>query len=269
MIPCFTKTDRRLFSCDINASQKTIKGNYSIHWHDFYEIEFIISGCGTYIIDGVCHEIKKGMFFFMTPVNFHEIRDSDAEIINVMFSNDSCNQNTLFDLTVSNINNIISLNDNDSNVVLTLLKELIFSANNNHPQYSSSILDCLLYKAKISQKYCNSISLTYIQNAMLYIQNHFRSNISLDDVASFVGLSATYISRLFPQEAGTTFKNYLNSLRFDYAKKLLTYSDMSVTQICGESGFEDYPNFIKQFKKRFGMTPNDFKKTHKFFSQKN
>lgn len=260
MIQRLTKTDY-ISSCAINASKKTIKGNYSIHWHDFYEIEFIIRGCGTYIIDGICHEIKKGMLFFMTPVNFHEIKNSDAEIINVMFSNDACNRNTLFDTTGSDINNIISLNDNDFDVVLTLLNELIFSANNNHPQYSSSILDCLLYKAKISQKYSNSINLTHVRTAMLYIQNHFRSNISLDDVASFVGLSAPYISSLFPKETGMTFKNYLSSLRFDYAKKLLTYSDMNITQVCSESGFDDYANFLRHFKKRFGMTPNDFKKT--------
>lgn len=262
MINCLTKTDF-IFPCEINASRKNIKGDYSTHWHDFHEIEFIISGKGTYIIDGVCHEMKKGMLFFMTPVNFHEIKNSDAEIINVMFSNDACSRNTLFDLTGSNINNVISLRDEDFDVVLTLLNELIFSASNNHPQYSSSLLDCLLYKAKISQKYKSSVNLTHVRTAMLYIQNNFRSNISLDDVASFVGLSAPYISSLFPKETGMTFKNYLSSLRFDYAKKLLTYSDLSITQVCSESGFEDYANFLRHFKKHFGMTPNDFKKTTK------
>ena len=134
MIRCLTRKDC-MAACDVTASRKSIKGNHFTHRHDFYEIEFVIEGSGTYIIDGVCHEIKKGMIFFMTPVNFHEIKHSDAEIINVMFSNDACNRNTLFDTTGSDINNIISLDDKDFDVVLTLLNELIFAADNNHIQY--------------------------------------------------------------------------------------------------------------------------------------
>ena len=261
MIKCLTKTDS-ISACDITASQKIITGNYSTHWHEFYEIELIISGRGTYVIDGNCYKIKKGMLFFMTPVNFHELRNSDAKIINVMFSDFACNRNTLFNLTVQNINNAIELSDKDFDVILTLLKELIFSVKNDHRQYAASILDCILYKSEISQRYFNSVSLTHVQSAMLYVQNHFRSKISLTEVASFVGLSCAYISSLFPQETGMTFKNYVNSLRFDYAKKLLIYSDMSVTQVCHESGFEDYANFLRHFKKHFGMTPNNFKKAY-------
>lgn len=261
MIECFTKKDS-ISAQDISVSQKRIKGDYAVHWHEFYEIEFIISGSGTYVIDGVCSEIKKGMLFFMTPVNFHEVRHSYAEIINIMFSDSVCNRNTLFNLAGRSINNAIDLSGKEFDTALMLLRELIFSADNAHIQYASSLLDCILYKAEISQKYCNSVSLTHVQSAMLYIQNHFRSNISLPEVASFVGLSCPYVSSLFPQEIGMTFKAYLNSLRFDYAKKLLIYSDMSAAQICSESGFEDYANFLRHFKKRFGMTPNSFRKSY-------
>lgn len=48
---------------NIGASKKRINGDYSIHWHDFYEIEFILDGSGTYIIDGIDYPIKKGMLF--------------------------------------------------------------------------------------------------------------------------------------------------------------------------------------------------------------
>ena len=89
-----------------------------------------------------------------------------------------------------------------------------------------------------------------------YIINHFREKVTLEDVAKYVGLTPTYASAVFKKEMDTNFKKYLNDLRFSYAKKLLTCSDMSVTQICGECGFEDYPNFIRRFRERFGMSPS-------------
>ena len=92
-----------------------------------------------------------------------------------------------------------------------------------------------------------------------YIINHFREKVTLEDVARYAGLTPAYASAVFKKEMATNFKRYLNNLRFSYAKNLLTCSDMSVTQICGECGFEDYPNFIRRFKKHFGMTPSDMR----------
>ena len=48
----------------IMVKEKTIYG-YPVHWHEFYEIEFIISGKGTYYIDGKEYDVKPGMIFFM------------------------------------------------------------------------------------------------------------------------------------------------------------------------------------------------------------
>ena len=69
MIKCLTKTDS-ISACDITASQKIITGNYSTHWHEFYEIELIISGRGTYVIDGNCYKIKKRYAFFYDACKF-------------------------------------------------------------------------------------------------------------------------------------------------------------------------------------------------------
>ncbi len=246
-------------SIGITASKKRIKGDYSTHWHDFYEIEFILDGSGTYIIDGVDYPIEKGMLFFMTPVSFHALKNSDAEIINVMFPDDSCNRNTIFSLIDSDINTAFELN-RDFDVLLTLFNELIFAAEHRHDKYAASVLDCILYKLEISQKYINSASLTHTQMLRLYIQKNFRSDITLSSAAAFAGLSAPYASSLLHAETGMTFKQQLNALRFDYAKKLLIYSDLSVMQICHESGFCDYANFLRRFKKHFGVTPTDLRK---------
>ena len=96
-----------------------------------------------------------------------------------------------------------------------------------------------------------------IASAVLYLLEHFRENPTLGQVASHVGFTPTYFSALFKQETGETFKHYLDRLRFDYAAKLLSHTDMTVMQICRESGFEDYPNFVRRFKCHFGVSPGE------------
>ena len=76
----------------ISASKKRINGSFVTHWHEFYEIEYILSGSGTYTIDGHEYPIRPGMIFFMTPVNFHSVNALDAEIYNIMFSGSACNE---------------------------------------------------------------------------------------------------------------------------------------------------------------------------------
>lgn len=100
---------------------------------------------------------------------------------------------------------------------------------------------------------------TYIQTAMLYIQSNFRNQITLSDVADVVGLSPAYLSNIFSKESGVSFKKHLNNLRYEYVKKLLAFSDMSVSEICFASGFNDYTNFFRGFKKHYGKSPMQYK----------
>lgn len=199
----------------------------------------------------------------MTPVNFHEIKNSDAEIINVMFTDDVCNKNTVFNLISYDISNAISVRENDFNILLVLHNELLFSAEKKLSDYTSSLLDCILYKLELSQKHVNSVRLNNIQKALIFIQKNFRFGITLSDTAAFAGLSVPYLSSLLRKETGMTFKQHINALRFDYAKKLLKYSELNITQVCYESGFEDYANFLRHFKQRFDITPGEYKKTHR------
>ena len=83
--------------------------------------------------------------------------------------------------------------------------------------------------------------------------------LKLEDVASEVALAPTYFSRLFKAEKGINFKVYLNNMRFEYAKKLLEHTDMTVLQICTECGFNDYPNFIRRFKQHTGYYPVQYR----------
>lgn len=262
MIERYTK-QKNIKSGNISIEKKDIQGIFPTHWHEFYEIEFILDGCGEYIIDGKKYEIKKGMLFFITPINFHEVKTTKSQIINIMFSDAICSRDTLFSLTADITQSAFYFSEDELPFINELLNELILSAEQKDIIYSSSLLNTLLLKTGKKAKNKSIAELTYVQSAILYTLNNFRSKLTLSETAAHIGLSSSYLSSMFPAEAGMTFKEYLNSLRFEYAKKLLIFSDMNVSEICFESGFEDYANFLRRFKKHFGLPPGQFRRRYR------
>lgn len=96
------------------------------------------------------------------------------------------------------------------------------------------------------------------------IQQEIHSNIdnidfSLATLASKLALSPSYVSTLFKQLYGTTFQQYMIAARLDRAKLLLLSTEMKMYEIAASVGFEDPNYFSAAFKKRFLMSPNQFK----------
>lgn len=258
MIKRFTKS-QNIFNNDICAIKKHIYGDFPMHWHEFFEIEYIIDGKGEYCIDGQTYQIESGMIFFMTPINFHELKNVDAEIINLMFSSDLSTPDALFQISGHGIERAIKFNKTEVSFIETLLTELCLAVKDKDITYASSLLNPLLLKLGRTTNKNHHSELTYVQSTMLQLQNNFRSKVTLSDVAATVGLSPSYLSNIFSNELGIGFKEYLNTLRFEYAKKLLLYSNMNISEICFESGFDNYANFLRGFKNRYGNSPARFR----------
>lgn len=244
----------------ISGSEKQINFNFKMHCHDFYEIEYILSGSGDYILDGRHINIKPNMIFFMSPINFHSVYPNNVRLINIMFDGNICNQSFLLHLTEKAEALALELSGSDKNIVEAVLKELIENITNY--DYSVALLNCVLAKLAGAYSGCSS-AISASQKASLYILNNFRNNITLHTIASYVGFSPTYFSEIFKTETGRSFKEYLSSLRLEYARNLVMFSDKSITQICTESGFNDYANFIRKFKLRFGESPGKYRRLSK------
>ena len=101
-----------------------------------------------------------------------------------------------------------------------------------------------------------------MKKALLYLHGHFRENPTLTEMARLFGFNTNYFSSRFHQYTGKTFKNYLNLLKLEYAKKLLLSGDLSVTEIGYAAGFTSLPNFLRCFKTHFGMSPGALRRTH-------
>ncbi|MBQ7900403.1 MAG: helix-turn-helix domain-containing protein [Clostridia bacterium] len=261
MIGRYTSS-QKITDGSIVARRKYISAGYDTHWHEFYEIELVVSGDGSYVIDGVCYPIKPGMLYFMSPVNFHSVQTCNTDIYNIMFMGDTCNKEILYKLSSSRRSDCISLGGNNLQLITSLIDEMITSTKNKDYTYTSALLNCLLCKMCNLSECDSSRALTKIQKTLLYVQNNFRSGITLEDVATQANVTPAYMSRIFKEKCGMNFKQYLDNIRYDYASKLLEHSDMSVTDICFESGFNDYSNFARSFKQRFGTSPGQYREKH-------
>lgn len=99
-----------------------------------------------------------------------------------------------------------------------------------------------------------------VHRALYYINRHFTEPLTLQSISSTLGFSKYYLSRCFCEKTGCNFNQYLNSLRIDYAKRLLESSNLSVTEIAYESGFESQCTFYRAFRETSGATPNQYRK---------
>lgn len=99
-----------------------------------------------------------------------------------------------------------------------------------------------------------------IIEAVYYMEKHYAENITIDDVAGVANYSASYFSRLFHVQLGKPYTEYLGSIRLKNAQRLLLSTDKSVTEIALESGYQYPGNLTAAFKKRTGMTPQQYRK---------
>ncbi|MGR6542025.1 PocR ligand-binding domain-containing protein [Paenibacillus tundrae] len=99
-----------------------------------------------------------------------------------------------------------------------------------------------------------------LQPAFEYIHSHKSEQVSLKHMAELCHLSPSYFSRLFAKETGENFTTYLAKLKIKWAKQLLEVTDMPVSQISDELGFNESGYFIKIFKKFEEITPALYRK---------
>jgi hypothetical protein len=109
------------------AREKTINGEYKPHRHEFYEIEYILSGSGEYRIDDRVYPIQKGMLFFMTPLHLHSVSAKNCRVYNVMFSEELCNTDFLVQLLHSDHSPLLDTCCEQADFWQVLLDEIVAS----------------------------------------------------------------------------------------------------------------------------------------------
>ena len=99
---------------------------------------------------------------------------------------------------------------------------------------------------------------TVVQEAKNYIEDNYNKEIRLKDVAEAVAISPQYFCKIFKEELGVNFVDYLTSVRMEEAKKMIKQKKMSIKEICFTIGYNDPNYFSRLFKKIVGVSPTEF-----------
>lgn len=100
----------------------------------------------------------------------------------------------------------------------------------------------------------------YVHQAVELVSKNFvASDLSLEKIADTIGISYSYLRKIFKDEIGVNIFDYLNRLRIEQAKKLLLHSDLSIMEIADKSGFSNDQGLTRFFKKYEGITPGKFR----------
>jgi len=98
-----------------------------------------------------------------------------------------------------------------------------------------------------------------IQSAISYMQQHFREELKLQDVASHVFLNPAYFSSVFKQATGTSYKEYLTGIRIEEARQMLIKTNIPIVDVALSCGFTSQSYFSKVFKSHTGFSPKAFR----------
>lgn len=100
-----------------------------------------------------------------------------------------------------------------------------------------------------------------VKRAISYIHENYKNKISLSNIAEALHTSPSYLSMLFKHETGATITDYLNQIRIEKSRELLSESTMGLLDVSIQSGFENQSYFSKVFKKINGVTPKEYRKS--------
>lgn len=98
-----------------------------------------------------------------------------------------------------------------------------------------------------------------VQAAIDYVDGHYMKDLSLSEVAEAVCKNYNYLSKLFREETGMTFVDYLLRVRMEHSRHLLLDVSLNVEQVARAVGFSDAGYYTRQFKKVMGVTPNQYR----------
>ncbi|MGG1520007.1 AraC family transcriptional regulator [Paenibacillus oryzisoli] len=248
--------------------------HYSLHWHEFYELCFVLQGSGRNVVNGTEYALERGSLFLLTPADFHEIFPLPNEpmvLYNFVFSGELLEEALLSLMFQQMALYMADMKEQFAEIEaeFKLIAKEEKYAEPGHRRMIQGALERILmylYRAYGKQHQAGNASKEMgalheaIQRSLVYIHHHFREPLRLEDAAREAGLSPNYFSQSFRELTGTPFQTYLQHLRLTFAKSLLAAADFPVTDICYASGFNTLTHFERAFKTKFGRSPRHFRK---------
>lgn len=264
-----TNADYSLLSSPCRMYLYTDERRVDLHWHEFFELGFVLSGEAVQLLNGKPSKLERGTLFLLTPADFHEIVPSSTLVYyNLIFTEEALKDELYSWLFGENRELLCSIPPercDDMHADFRRIRDELndVSARGSHLVVQGT-LDRILIELmrrvppaedNIGGAGSNSSAEEAVRRVISYLQVHFREPLALGDAARRAGLSPNYFSQMFHRITGIPFQNYLQALRLQFAHSLLRVSELPVTDVCFSSGFNTLSHFERAFKAKFGVPP--------------
>lgn len=270
--------------CLYIAERHKCEYDFPLHIHDDYELNFIQNGRGLQRIVGDSIETIDDLeLVLIAKSNLeHTWRQAD------------CHAEDIYEITMQFIPGLFPqnlLNKNQFKPIRKLLERsqhgLAFSRDcilrvygliqnmlHSHDSFVQLLhftnLLYVLAQDEASRELANSsfaktdghFDSRRVQKVVAYMQEHYMEDVTLEAVASLVGMTTNSFSRFFRQRTGEAFSTYLIKLRLGYAVRMLVDTTRTISEIAYQTGFNNMSNFNRLFKKYKKMSPHDFRNAY-------
>lgn len=266
-------------SSETLKSEDNCKNSY--HWHDFYEISYVVKGSGSYFLNGEMFDVDSGDILIFSRAKLHGwiVSEGSMELVVIVFSpvllafseseteewensirhklDGSLGQTKQLVMSIEKLKSEYA--DKKSGYHLAVKAELLRLLTDIIRFQDSSALkeDKDLNKNQAqtdnrdrslteSEKVSSMERMEAVTN---YVNQHYTEKIALEEVAAEAHMNANYFSGYFKRLTGLTFQEYLISYRMDKAEELKQESGMSTTEAARRCGFHNISNYYRLYKK--------------------
>ena len=262
---------------DVAHKWDTDLTDVELHHHDFYEVDFLISGDVTYVIESRVYHVQPGQMLIINPRELHQVYiQSDAApyerymlwIAPGLLQSLSSDQTDLcrcFDMSRPNYGNLLHLSAEQQRTIPSMMGALLHEQ--EQPAYGSDLLrQNLLTELMVHINRLADLPATVIEDAggetvvaqvINYINTHYHEPLSLDSLAERFFVSKYHLSHEFTKQMGTGIYQFIQRKRLLIARQLLAQGQKPV-EVYALCGFGDYPAFFRAFRKIYGLSPREY-----------
>lgn len=240
----------------IMVESKTVF-DYPLHTHSYYEMILYEPFDGNVTVNGKNIKITSMTAVIVSPLNFHEIQlcsPACAKYIKVGFNGD------IFADSDFDFSFVLEHIEADS-FLHRLFREI--SENSGNEVYLKYLVNCAVYMIQTGGRkimFSEASKGQSVSNkALKLINERFKDAISLPIIAKELSITPQYLSFAFVTSFGMNFSEYLSSVRLKYAASMIENTEVSITDICFESGYCNFSHFSRTFKKQYGLSPRAYR----------
>lgn len=263
--------------------QRSLKKPEIYHWHNFFEITYILDGHARYFVNGKQYDVEKGEIILFNHIEAHgwEVLSDQMTLLVLIFGSDFiADRTSIFDYDYllpfvergSNFQNKIPGTLPYAGEIIHIMNEINREYIQREVGYALMIKSDILKILTILYRNCERSNssgellggkkeaMKRLEKSFQYIKKHYCEKIKLEDVASISCMSPNYFSSYFRKVTNMQFQEFLIEMRIQKAREMLRTSDEGILDIAEDCGFSNMSNFYRLFRKYTGYSPGDERK---------